>query len=201
MNRSHVGRMIGALAAAVTSLLVFLILLFFDLASHLGLPSNVPPILLSLLLTGIMFWALYLIFSRYAWRWPILSRLLLVADVSGEWSCNGRTLDNDGSVKFEWSGTITILQSWDKIRVRLKTQQSESLSIAAAFVVEGGDGFRLLYHYQNQPRIGEPELGAHRGFCDLLFDRKLQSAEGDYFNGFGRVTFGRMSLTRSSHGK
>ena len=36
----------------------------------------------------------------------------------------------------------------------------------------------------------------HLGFCDLNFAKDLKSAEGEYFNGHGRNTFGVMHLTR-----
>jgi hypothetical protein len=53
-----------------------------------------------------------------------------------------------------------------------------------------------MYSYQNEPRIGEPELRSHVGYCELQLAEDLQSAEGDYFNNRGRVTFGRMKLIR-----
>ena len=199
INRSHVGRYVAVVSASITSFITFFLLLAFDLASKFGLPANVPPILLSLLLAGIVFWLLYFFFSKIAWRWGWLGKVLLVADLSGDWNCSGRTLNVDGSTQHEWNGVITIAQDWDKIRVRLKTEQSESFSVAAAFILEGSEGYRLLYHYHNQPRIGEPEIAWHRGFCDLLFSRDLKSAEGDYFNGFGRYTFGRLDLVRVSN--
>jgi len=45
-----------------------------------------------------------------------------------------------------------------------------------------------MYSYQNEPRIGDPELRTHVGYCELALDEKLQTAEGDYFNNRGRVT-------------
>jgi len=196
VNRSQVGRYIGLVAGPITAFLTFIFLWVFDAAHRFGLPVNVPPILLSLLFAGFVFWVLYFFFSKFFWKWGWLGKILLVADLSGEWDCSGQTLDANGQVEFQWDAVITIEQDWDKIRVRLKTTQSESNSVAAAFILEGGEGYRLLYHYQNQPRIGEPELNSHRGFCDILFSKDLQTAEGDYFNGFGRFTFGRMTLSR-----
>ena len=54
----------------------------------------------------------------------------------------------------------------------------------------------LLYHYQNDPKIGEPDLRAHRGFAEITFAKDLKSAEGEYFNGRGRNTSGRMRFTK-----
>jgi hypothetical protein len=123
--------------------------------------------------------------------------LLKVPDLSGKWRCIGRTLNADGSTKHDWEGTVTILQSWDKLRVHLKTSHSGSNSITAALLYDEADGYVLLYHYKNDPHIGEPELRSHRGFAELLFAKDRQSAQGEYFNGHGRFTFGTMRLTRT----
>ncbi len=58
---------------------------------------------------------------------------------------------------------MTIVQGRDKLRIRLKTGQSGSNSVAAALVYDHADGFRLLYNYKNEPQIGEHELNGHRG--------------------------------------
>jgi hypothetical protein len=63
-------------------------------------------------------------------------------------------------------------------------------------VYDSADGYRLLYNYRNEPRIEEPDLKGHVGFADLVFDKNLRTAEGPYFNGHGRFTFGTIKLTR-----
>ena len=83
-----------------------------------------------------------------------------------------------------------------QIRVGLKTAQSGSDSIAAALICDNADGYRLLYNYRNRPKIGEVNLAAHLGFAELHFAKSLQTAEGEYFNGHGRYTFGTMHLER-----
>src|SRR6185312_8952356 len=143
-----------------------------------------------------VFGVLYWVFNRYAWRWPLMSLAVKVPNLSGAWQCSGKTYNAEGAVEYEWSGTVTIYQRWDKIRVKLKTDKSGSDSIAAALVCDDDDGYRLLYNYRNQPRIDAVELKGHLGFCDLIFAKDLKSADGEYFNGRGRNTFGTMHLTR-----
>ncbi|MEZ5462934.1 hypothetical protein [Dokdonella sp.] len=196
VNRSKVGRYIAAVAGGLAALLVFLFLLIVNLAGFLGWNVNLPPTILSLAVTGSIYFGLYWLFDRFAWRWRWLSRLIGVPDLSGEWSCNGQTTDADGSVTYEWVATVSIVQTWDKVRVRLKTEQSGSNSINAALIHDSVDGYRLIYNYRNDPRPGEPELRTHHGFAELTFNDDLRSAEGNYFNGHGRYTFGRMQLTR-----
>jgi hypothetical protein len=196
INRAKIGRYLSVLAATISAAIVFVLLSAVDLAKRYNIPVNLTPSILSLVGAGAVFAALYWIFDRYAWRWPYLSELLKVPDLSGDWRCEGQTLREDGSLRFAWEGVVTILQSWDKLRVRLKTEQSGSNSIAAALLCDEADGHRLLYHYRNDPRIGETELTSHRGFAELTFAKDRQSAEGEYFNGHGRFTFGTMHLTR-----
>jgi SMODS-associating 2TM, beta-strand rich effector domain len=197
VNRAKVGRYLSLLAAAVSAVVVFLLLTVVDLAKRFGVPATLPPSVLSLVGAGTIFAILYWIFDRYAWRWRYLGPLLKVPDLSGKWRCRGLTLNQDGSTKHDWEGTVAILQSWDKLRVQLKTPHSGSNSITAALLYDEADGYVLLYHYRNDPHIGEMELKSHRGFAELLFAKDRQSAQGEYFNGHGRFTFGTMYLTRT----
>lgn len=68
--------------------------------------------------------------------------------------------------------------------------------MSAALICDAADGFRLFYSYKNDPAINETDLKSHRGSAEITFSKDLQSGEGEYFNGHGRYTFGRMSLKR-----
>jgi hypothetical protein len=192
MNRAHVGRYLGHIAAAVSASIVYLLLSAVDIAHRLGWNVNVTPSILSLVGATAVFGALYWVFDRFAWRWRFLNTVIKVPYVAGEWRCQGQTINPDGSAGHQWNATITILQSWDKLRVLLKTAQSSSNSIAAALICDDADAYRLLYHYRNDPKIGEVELKSHLGFGELIFARDLRTADGEYFNGHGRNTFGTM---------
>lgn len=196
VNRSKVGRYIAALAGAIATLLVLLFLLAVNLAGILDSNVNIPPAILSVAVTGLIYLGLYWVFDRYAWRWAWLSRLIGVPCLAGHWFCQGETLDSKGTVTTHWSADVSIVQTWDKVRVRLKTAQSGSNSINAAVIHDSVDGYKLIYNYRNDPRPDEPELRTHLGFAELTFSEDLHSAEGTYFNGHGRYTFGRMHLTR-----
>jgi len=197
INRAQVGRYLAIAASIVSGAIVFVVLSMVDLAKRLGWNVNLPPTALSLVGAGAVFLVLYWLFDRHIWRWRRIGALLKVPDLRGEWNCVGRTLNQDGSTRFEWSGTVTIVQTWDKLRVRLRTKQSGSNSMAAALLYDEADGFRLLYNYRNDPRIGESELSAHLGCAEVVFSKDLKSGEGEYFNGHGRNTFGTMYLTRA----
>jgi hypothetical protein len=197
INRAKIGRWLHVAAALVSACFVFLLLSAINFAQHFGLPVNVPPTVLSLFATGTIFVGLYWLFEKFVWRIPAISQLLRVPNLSGTWICLGQTLNPDHSPGYQWQGTVTIVQSWDKLRVRLKTSQSGSNSVAAALVCDDAEGWILLYDYRNEPRIDQAELRAHRGFAELTIAKDLQTAEGAYFNGHGRFTFGTMKLQRS----
>ncbi|MBP1806961.1 hypothetical protein [Rubellimicrobium aerolatum] len=196
VSRAIVGRYLSLIAAGVSAGVVFAILWAVDIAHRFGLPANLPPSVLSLVGAGAVFAALYWLLDRYAWRWSLVSKFLKVPDLSGEWSCKGQTLNPDGSPSYNWEAQVTIIQTWDKIRVRLRTPQSGSNSNSAALICDEADGYRLFYSYKNDPKIGEPELRSHRGFTEITFDKDLRSGEGEYFNGYGRYTFGTLKLHR-----
>ncbi|PZU79841.1 MAG: hypothetical protein DI528_23005 [Shinella sp.] len=190
------GRYLAVISATVSGLIVFVLLSSVDLAQRLGVAASIPPSVLSFVGAGTVFTALSWILNRYAWRWKIINSLLQIPDLAGKWSCTGTTMATGSSPRFDWSGEITIVQTWDRIRVRLKTATSASNSRSAALIKDEADGWRLFYSYRNEPNIDQPELSAHRGFSEILFDPELNTGSGEYFNGHGRYTFGTMSLER-----
>jgi|SRR5579871_2285809 len=196
INRTQVGHALAVIAAAVSGGIVYLLLRLVDLARHFGLNVNLPPEVLSLVGAGSVYGVLYWYLNRRAWRWSRLGSLLKLPDISGDWDCVGQTLDLNGQVLHNWQGRIKIVQSWNKLRVLLSTHQSSSTSIAAAIVCDKDGGYRLLYNYKNDPGIGEVQLRSHRGSADIGFSQDLRSAKGEYFNGYGRYTFGTLQLTR-----
>ncbi|MCR9225652.1 MAG: hypothetical protein NXH70_16405 [Hyphomonas sp.] len=145
---------------------------------------------------GAVFAILFALFEAVVWRNKWINWLVGIPDLSGRWRVSGQSFNEHNEPKFDWVGEITITQSYEKLKVYLKTETSSSSSVTAAIVPEGDDGFRLIYSYQNSPRPGNPELQRHLGHCELLFDKSLTTAEGDYFNNFSRMTHGTMKLKR-----
>ncbi|HID9486365.1 TPA: hypothetical protein ACXI1V_003027 [Pseudomonas aeruginosa] len=197
INRAQIGRYLSILSSAVSGVTVFLVLKAVDIAKKLDISVNLPPTALSLVGAGAVFAILYLLFNKYIWRLELVSNLLKVPNLSGKWNCSGTTLNDKGEAIYHWDGLVEICQTWDKIRVRLKTQTSGSYSIAAALTHDETEGFILLYNYKNEPKIGQPDLRAHIGCASITFSKCLESGHGEYFNGYGRSNFGTMSLRRA----
>lgn len=195
-NRASVGRLLSFAASAISGALVFATLHTVDLAKKLGWNVNAPPTLLSLVGAGAVFGVLYWILNKWAWKWPGVGLLLKVPDISGTWDCQGKTIAADGSTKFDWAAEVVIVQSWDKLRIRLAAKTSSSSSISAALAHDNADGFVLLYHYRNDPRPEAAELNPHTGCSVMTIAKDLRSAEGEYFTGRGRMTIGSMKWAK-----
>jgi hypothetical protein len=193
-SRASIGRYLGAVAAVVVSALTTAGIGISNVFGSLGFPVWAQGAFVVPISAGLTYWLVHFAFNRYGWR--ALTWFSQVPDINGNWVCKGQTIGDDGAVKFDWTGTITISQNWEKIRVNLKTATSGSNSIIAALVPEPDKSWTLFYSYLNEPKIGEAELQRHSGYAELQFNPSMTSAEGGYFNGRGRGTHGRMQLTR-----
>lgn len=144
-----------------------------------------------------VFLGLYWFFDTCCWKWGCIRRHLLVPNLNGTWACDGLSMFRRGRrVDYPWTAEITIRQSWTRIIVRQRGAKSKSRSVAASLRHEPGAGYRLIYQYENEPELGEPELDRHFGTCDLVFDEDGETADGRYFTDWPRMTAGQMLLTR-----
>jgi hypothetical protein len=181
-------------SAALSGIIVFIILSAIDLAKVYGLDEKIPPTIFSFAGAGVIYSAIYFVFNNYIWRLPAISTWMKIPCVAGEWECRGKTAEERGG--HDWVGIVTITQRWDRIFIRLRTDRSRSDSVSAALICEPGGTYRVLYHYKNDPRKFEVGLSTHHGFSDMAFEQGGAKAEGIYFNGWGRQTFGVMNWTR-----
>lgn len=195
-NRAKIGHLIGGLAAALGSLLLTAVIAGLELLERLSLVASVPKVVLWPVTAGMIYFGLYWFFDNHLWKSKLISDRLKVPNLSGKWKCIGQPINPDKTPGKSWLAEIEITQSWDRVRVRLKGQQSGSNSTSAAILYDPIDGFRLMYSYLNDPYPGEVGIIGHRGFAELTFDHGLQAAQGEYFNGQGRFTFGTMKLSK-----
>jgi hypothetical protein len=193
-SRSVVGRWLYISAAALASAFTAAGVAISNFAALFSVPLGTQTFVLAPVSAAMVFSLVHFAFSK--WGWKVLCRFAQVPDISGQWLCEGTTVDDDGRITYEWNANVTISQDWEKIRVRLKTKQSGSFSVSASLLPEGDGRWMLMYSYRNEPRQGEPELKSHIGYCELVFSADGRSAEGDYFNARGRKTAGRMNLTK-----
>jgi SMODS-associating 2TM, beta-strand rich effector domain len=140
------------------------------------------------------------LFNRFAWRWPLIRKVIAVPDLSGKWNITGSNFDSEGRTTHEWTGTAYINQTWTQISVALTTDTSRSRSGSASLEPNDGHGTRLIFSYLNEPNPGPEPLTAHRGTCDLMFADNCQTATGTYFNDFQRRSYGKLDLTKVING-
>ena len=148
--------------------------------------------------SGLMFSILYFASNKYIWRIGIISNIISIPDLNGVWECVGKSMKYGSTTILEWNGTITIKQTWNKIMIVLTTKDSQSMSTSLLGGIKqlSGKGYILSYMYDNQPKATEIELHKHKGFCNLVFDNRLASAEGEYYNDRDRASYGTMKLRR-----
>jgi hypothetical protein len=196
-SRSTWGRRLGALAGGLAALGVLTAGAFLGLAERIGVAEQVPEVIMWPFTAAFVYAGVHWLFNRVVWKWKWFSSILGVPDLSGTWHCRGRTLNPIKGAPPDWEGELRITQTWEKIRVYLKTGQSESQSKAASLIFEPGVGCRVLYSYYNVPALGE-KLQAHVGYSEIMFSETLTSGHGEYFNNKGRVTYGTMQLTKGN---
>src|SRR5690554_6521092 len=61
--------------------------------------------------TGFTYFVLDFLFTKFGWK----VRFLKLPNLSGKWLVEGRTLDENSQVRFEWNATLTISQTWKEI--------------------------------------------------------------------------------------
>lgn len=147
---------------------------------------------------GVISSILYILFTRYLWKWEWLydHGVVAVPDLNGTWEgylytsadedlipntqidTTGRQID--GLTKQEAS--IEIEQTWDKILVTLNGPESPSYSRAATILVEEKAWPTLSYNYWNEGSPMNEELGPHYGSAILEYDEEENKLEGKYYN-------------------
>ncbi len=144
--------------------------------------------------TAIIYFILHWIFNNYAWKLPFFK----IPDLVGKWNIQGKTLAENGEVKYDWDAEIGIEQTWKDIVITLKTKNSQSYSQTATLEKQYGiGGWLLSYSYKNEPATEQyHELNAHKGYCQIVFDKEITKGDASYFNNDGRRTFGIMKLQK-----
>lgn len=137
-----------------------------------------------------------LAFKKWIWKWKILHPWFVVMpDLSGKW---------EGTLHYIWNGqegdrdtSLTIIQSFNHIVVKLETIESSSRSVAASFDIDERRGiYDLYYTYINEPLITiQDRSKIHYGTTKLSFDlNENTTIRGEYWT--SRDTKGVMLLTR-----
>lgn len=194
-SRAKIGRWLAIVAGLIASASFSAGIALMGIAEAIGL-SHSNTLIAWPITSGLFFAILYFIFESSIWKWPLTYKILNIPNLAGKWEVQGQTLDLDGNVKFDWKSELIITQSWEKIRVFQETDTSRSYSISAALLPDRDIGYRLMYSYRNEPKLGNGELHAHDGYAEIVFHPENGVGNGDYFNK-QRFTFGTMKLRKA----
>ncbi len=141
----------------------------------------------------------YELVDRSLWKGQLLHRVgvLNLPNLSGTWE--GYVTSTFDSHADKHAATIEVRQTWTRIVVTLRTDHSESHSLAAALLVDRSFGPLLSYEYLNEPRPNAlAAMQAHRGTARLRLQsaRGVEVLDGEYYAGRGRENQGIMYFER-----
>jgi hypothetical protein len=186
-DRAKIGRWLGVISILIAGTISQILIEIYNL-------TGIEAFAKATITIGLIYFILHYAFNNYIWKLQFFK----IPDLSGKWKVIGRTLNEDGTIKYEWTANIGIEQNWEKIIINLKTDTSQSFSQTATLEKQHGLGSWLLsYSYKNEPKINQShELNAHKGYCQIEFDTDITTGDASYFNNNGRRTFGQMQLIK-----
>jgi hypothetical protein len=188
-SRTAIGRYLGILSFTFASTITSLLAIFSKLTGNTLLAG-------ASITSALVYIGLHWLFNNHFWTFKRLN----IPVINGIWTVRGETLNEDGTVKYNWKGEVDIEQNWEKISIALQTEKSSSESYTATLSRKSGNKKESILHYSytNNPNIDEfEELNSHKGYCEMIFNKNATSAEAAYFNSNGRRTFGKMYLTKN----
>jgi hypothetical protein len=195
MVRYNIGRYITAIV--VLSIVLFLVIAFFR--NNLSLKS-LDNIWEDITTTVTIVTIICTLFVSWAWRWSIFQGWLVPFPcLSGKW--NGEIISTYNSEKKPIPVEIVIKHLFFNIQIRVKTNESTSVSTCASFDIDEDRGLKqLIYSYQNNPKATVRDHSEiHYGTTRLEISDDITVLEGEYWT--SRKTTGDITLLKVVHKK
>lgn len=178
----------------ISILICSVILLVFNLLMKNAIINNFWIMFFNLFIVpsvGFFYSLFKWVFNIWIWKTKLITNITKLPNLSGEWEIKGRSSFANGT---DFSGTLYIKQTFDKIIIKSVFEQSLSLN-TQTFLEIKEDDIILSYYYQNQPKQKESDtLHIHHGFMTLKFSDGHFS--GEYFNDAFRGTSGSWILEK-----
>jgi len=189
-NRATIGRWLGIISILISGGISQMLIKMYNLTGWEAFTK-------ATITTGVIYFILHWLFNKYIWKLPLFQ----IPNLSGKWKLTGQTLNEDGNIKYNWNANVGIEQTWEKIIINLKTQNSQSYSQTATLEKQHGlGGWLLSYSYKNEPYTEQcHELNSHKGYCQIEFNKEILEGNASYFNNNGRRTFGIMKLVKEKN--
>lgn len=147
-----------------------------------------------------VFGLLFIVFDKFIWKWPWLYNLgvVKIPNLNGYWDASMASSATGKQIEAK----VFVYQTYSKIRIRLETEKSESISQMAALEMADPTLFNLRYEYSAEYQRDEnAEILRHYGVTSL----KLKSDSHDfsskhsatYYTEQGRDSHGTITIKRS----
>ena len=134
------------------------------------------------------------LFDLWIWKLKFIQKIhripVLAKDYKGKLTSS---FDNK-----DYKGNLTINQTFTKLSIKFKSNESSSYSIVAS-IIDNNDTNQMIYTYQNDPKANiQSRSPIHYGTAILSVD-DVSKIEGNYFTSRGSV--GYMVFTSKSEDK
>lgn len=179
----------------ISILLCSAILLLFNLLLRDEIMTNFWIMFLNLFIVpsvGFFYSLFKWLFNSYIWKIKVFTKITKVPNFTGKWVIKGKSNFANGT---EFSGTLLIKQTFDRITIKCIFEQSVSFNTQTFLEIKDTE-IKLSYYYQNEPKQKESgKLNIHHGFMTLTFSEG--NFTGEYFNDAFRGTSGSWTLVKA----
>lgn len=134
-------------------------------------------------------------FVSWAWKWRIFQGWLVPFPcLSGSWT--GEIISTYESTSSEIPIQVEIKHHFFNIQIKIKTNESSSISTCGSFDIDEDRGLKqLLYSYQNNPKAAVRNRSEiHYGTARLEISNDAKTLEGEYWT--SRKTTGDIKLNK-----
>jgi hypothetical protein len=140
-------------------------------------------------------------FEKRLWKISLIQKigLVKVPNLSGKW--DGYILSSYDHHEKKIKATIEIFQTWTKIKIILRAENSVSYSQTASLLITPPDAVVISYEYSNEPvSKAVKTMNNHRGMArhNYVVSKEKETLNGEYFTGRGRMTHGSLIFRRDS---
>lgn len=141
----------------------------------------------------------FVLFDKWLWRMPLLRKVGVIKTpyLAGSWK--GNTVSSFDHHKSQTKATIEIIQTWTRMLIILRTDNSTSHSQTASIITEIPGIAIVSYDYKNEPNVlATDTMHTHRGSArhEFRVEGKTEFFCGEYFTGRDRGTFGALNFKR-----
>tara|TARA_R110002049_G_scaffold49267_2_gene141145 strand:+ start:3153 stop:3755 length:603 start_codon:yes stop_codon:yes gene_type:complete len=147
-----------------------------------------------------VFGLLFIVFDKFIWKWPWLYNLgvVKIPNLNGYWDASMASSATGNQIDAQ----VFVYQTYSKIRIRLETEKSESISQMAALEMADPTLFNLRYEYSAEYQRDEnADILRHYGVTSLKLksDNHEFSSEhsATYYTEQGRDSHGTITIKRS----